>query len=59
MYVDNYQNNVYDKEIMILFLTRIELLPIKRSADIRTERPLMTMHCVIIAALHARGGGTF
>ena len=28
MYVDNYQNNVYDKEIMILFLTRIELLPI-------------------------------
>ena len=40
---------------MILFLTRIELLPIKKSADIRTERPLMTMHCVIIAALHARG----
>ena len=28
VYVDNYQNNIYHKEIMILSLSRIDFLPI-------------------------------
>ena len=28
VYVDNYQNNIYHKEIIILSLSRIEFLPI-------------------------------
>ena len=32
VYVDNHQNNIYDKEIMILFPLRIEYLPIYGSS---------------------------
>ena len=34
VYVDNYQNNEYDKEIMILFLSLIEYLPIYGKSSI-------------------------
>ena len=38
VYVDNYQNNIYDKEIMILFLLRIEYLPIYGNSSICSWR---------------------
>ena len=44
VYVDNHQNNIYDKEIMILFPLRIEYLPIYRNSSIRIWRLYTAIH---------------
>ena len=49
VYVDNYQSNVYDKAIMILFLTRIELLPIYcLRQDVYLQLTSIYRHSVIL-----------
>ena len=44
MYVNNYENNVYDKEIKILFLSRIEFLPINGKSSICSCRVYTATH---------------
>ena len=55
-YVDNYQNNIYDREIMILFLSQIEFLPIYGKSSICSRRVYTATyrHSVILTSSQSK-----